>query len=78
MNGRHPAQGRCTRYEGADEHSVVGRKVGSAHGKRLGEIEDLVMDPAGPASGMPSLEFGSFLGIGDKYLITGYWKRPLE
>jgi sporulation protein YlmC with PRC-barrel domain len=50
--------------------TVVGMKVQSTEGKRLGDIKDLVIDPADGSIGYAVLDFGGFLGIGDKYFAV--------
>lgn len=50
--------------------TVVGMKVQSTEGKKLGEIKDLVIDPADGSIGYAVLDFGGFLGIGDKYFAV--------
>jgi sporulation protein YlmC with PRC-barrel domain len=59
--------------------TVVGMKVQDTDGKRLGEIKDLVIDPADGSIGYAVLDFGGFLGIGDKYFAVPWealqWTR---
>jgi sporulation protein YlmC with PRC-barrel domain len=50
--------------------TVVGMKVQDTEGKRLGDIKDLVIDPADGTIGYAVLDFGGFLGIGDKYFAV--------
>lgn len=50
--------------------SVVGMRVQSTEGKKLGDIKDLVIDPADGSIGYAVLDFGGFLGIGDKYFAV--------
>jgi sporulation protein YlmC with PRC-barrel domain len=50
--------------------TVVGMRVQSTDGKRLGDIKDLVIDPADGSIGYAVLDFGGFLGIGDKYFAV--------
>lgn len=50
--------------------TMVGMKVQDTEGKRLGEIKDLVIDPADGSIGYAVLDFGGFLGIGDKYFAV--------
>ena len=50
--------------------TVVGMKVQDTEGKRLGDIKDLVIDPADGSIGYAVLDFGGFLGIGEKYFAV--------
>lgn len=50
--------------------TVVGMKVQDTEGKKLGDIKDLVIDPADGSIGYAVLDFGGFLGIGDKYFAV--------
>jgi sporulation protein YlmC with PRC-barrel domain len=50
--------------------TVVGMRVQSTEGKKLGDIKDLVIDPADGSIGYAVLDFGGFLGIGDKYFAV--------
>lgn len=50
--------------------TVLGMKVQDTGGTKLGEIKDLVIDPADGSIGYAVLEFGGFLGIGDKYFAV--------
>jgi len=50
--------------------TVVGMRVQSTEGKKLGEIKDLVIDPSDGSIGYAVLDFGGFLGIGDKYFAV--------
>lgn len=50
--------------------SVIGMKVQDTEGKRLGDIKDLVIDPMDGSIGYAVLDFGGFLGIGDKYFAV--------
>jgi sporulation protein YlmC with PRC-barrel domain len=49
---------------------VVGMKVQDTDGKKLGDIKDLVIDPMDGSIGYAVLDFGGFLGIGDKYFAV--------
>jgi sporulation protein YlmC with PRC-barrel domain len=50
--------------------TVVGMKVQDTQGKKLGDIKDLVIDPVDGSIGYAVLDFGGFLGIGDKYFAV--------
>lgn len=50
--------------------NVIGKKVQNEEGKRLGEIKDLVIDPEEGGINYAVLEFGGFLGMGDKYFAV--------
>jgi sporulation protein YlmC with PRC-barrel domain len=50
--------------------NVVGMKVQDTEGKKLGDIKDLVIDPMDGSIGYAVLDFGGFLGIGDKYFAV--------
>jgi sporulation protein YlmC with PRC-barrel domain len=50
--------------------NVVGMKVQDTDGKKLGDIKDLVIDPMDGSIGYAVLDFGGFLGIGDKYFAV--------
>jgi sporulation protein YlmC with PRC-barrel domain len=50
--------------------SVIGMRVQSTEGKKLGDIKDLVIDPSDGSIGYAVLDFGGFLGIGDKYFAV--------
>lgn len=50
--------------------TVVGMRVQSTEGKKLGDIKDLVIDPSDGSIGYAVLDFGGFLGIGDKYFAV--------
>ena len=50
--------------------TVMGMRVQSTEGKKLGDIKDLVIDPADGSIGYAVLDFGGFLGIGDKYFAV--------
>jgi sporulation protein YlmC with PRC-barrel domain len=49
---------------------LIGKKVQSNEGKKLGEIKDLVIDPEEGNIEYAVLDFGGFLGIGDKYFAV--------
>ena len=59
--------------------TILGLKVQDTEGKRLGDIKDLVVDPADGSIGYAVLDFGGFLGIGDKYFAVPWealqWTR---
>ena len=46
---------------------LIGMSVQGTDGKKLGEIKDLVIDPEEGGVEYAVLEFGGFVGIGDKY-----------
>ncbi|HZS11202.1 MAG TPA: PRC-barrel domain-containing protein [Nitrospirales bacterium] len=48
---------------------VIGMKVEDTQGKKLGSIKDLVLDNDGEIQ-YAVLDFGGFLGIGDKYFAV--------
>ena len=48
---------------------LIGMKVEGTDGKNLGKIRDLVIHPAGDIE-YAVLDFGGFLGIGDKYFAV--------
>ena len=50
--------------------SLIGKRVQSTEGKKLGEIKDLVIDPLDGAVQYAVLDFGGFLGLGDKYFAV--------
>jgi sporulation protein YlmC with PRC-barrel domain len=50
--------------------TVIGMKVQDTEGKKLGDIKELVIDPADGSIGYAVLDFGGFLGIGDKYFAV--------
>ena len=49
---------------------LIGMKVEGTDGKNLGKIRDLVIDPEGGEIEYAVLDFGGFLGIGDKYFAV--------
>lgn len=48
---------------------IIGKKVEDIEGKKLGDIKDLVLYPDGDVQ-YAVLDFGGFLGIGDKYFAV--------
>jgi len=50
--------------------SLLGKKVQDTDGKKLGDIKDLVIDPVDGSISYAVLDFGGFLGIGDKYFAV--------
>ena len=48
---------------------LIGMKVQGSDGKKLGKIRDLVIGPKGDVR-YAVLDFGGFLGIGDKYFAV--------
>ena len=49
---------------------LIGMKVEGTDGKNLGKIRDLVIDPDDGEIDYAVLDFGGFLGIGDKYFAV--------
>lgn len=49
---------------------LIGMKVEGTDGKSLGKIRDLVIDPEDGDVQYAVLDFGGFLGIGDKYFAV--------
>ena len=49
---------------------LIGMSVQGTDGKKLGEIKDLVIDPEEGGVEYAVLEFGGFVGIGDKYFAV--------
>jgi len=49
---------------------LIGMKVQGTDGKNLGKIRDLVIDPEYGDIEYAVLDFGGFLGIGDKYFAV--------
>lgn len=49
---------------------LIGTKVQGIDGKNLGQIKDLVIDPADGSIEYAVLDFGGFLGVGDKYFAV--------
>ena len=50
--------------------SLIGKRVQDADGKKLGSIKDLVIDPSEGEVQYAVLDFGGFLGVGDKYFAV--------
>ena len=50
--------------------AILGKKVVDTDGKKLGSIKDLVLDPYQGAIQYAVLDFGGFLGVGDKYFAV--------
>ena len=50
--------------------NLIGAKVQDTEGKKLGTIKDLVIDPLEGDIGYAVLDFGGFLGLGDKYFAV--------
>lgn len=50
--------------------NLIGAKVQDIEGKKLGTIKDLVIDPLEGDIGYAVLDFGGFLGLGDKYFAV--------
>lgn len=50
--------------------SLIGKKVQNTEGKKLGNIRDLVIDPENGDIQYAVLDFGGFLGVGDKYFAV--------
>ena len=49
---------------------MIGKKVQGTDGKNLGTIKDLVIDPEDGGVEYAVLDFGGFVGIGDKYFAV--------
>jgi len=49
---------------------MIGRKVVDTEGKKLGSIKELVIDPDQGIVQYAVLDFGGFLGVGDKYFAV--------
>ena len=49
---------------------LIGMKVVGTDGKNLGKVRDLVIDPYDGQIDYAVLDFGGFLGIGDKYFAV--------
>ena len=49
---------------------LIGMKVEGADGKKLGDIKDLVVDPTDGDIDYAVLDYGGFLGVGDKYFAV--------
>jgi len=50
--------------------NLIGAKVQDTEGKKIGDIKDLVIDPVVGDIEYVVLDFGGFLGIGDKYFAV--------
>lgn len=50
--------------------TLIGAKVQDTEGKKLGDIKDLVIDPIEGDISYAVLDFGGFLGLGDKYFAV--------
>lgn len=50
--------------------NLIGAKVQDTEGNKLGDIKDLVIDPLEGDIEYVVLDFGGFLGIGDKYFAV--------
>ena len=50
--------------------SLIGKRVQSTDGKKLGDIKDLVINPGDGDVQYAVLDFGGFLGLGDKYFAV--------
>jgi sporulation protein YlmC with PRC-barrel domain len=50
--------------------SLIGKKVQGSDGKKLGSIKDLVIEPDDGEVQYAVLDFGGFLGVGDKYFAV--------
>lgn len=70
MTARIPLTDAREKSEVLKASTVVGMRVQSTEGKKLGDIKDLVIDPADGSIGYAVLDFGGFLGIGDKYFAV--------
>src|SRR6476619_3994736 len=49
---------------------LIGMKVQGTDGKKLGDIKDLVVDPMDGDIDYAVLDYGGFLGVGDKYFAV--------
>ena len=49
---------------------LIGKRVQSTDGKKLGEVKDLVINPGDGDIQYVVLDFGGFLGVGDKYFAV--------
>ena len=61
------ARDRSGVLKGSD---VIGMKVEGPDGKKLGDIKDLVIDPMDGDIDYAVLDYGGFLGVGDKYFAV--------
>ena len=50
--------------------NLIGKRVQSTEGKKLGDVKDLVIDPVEGDIQYVVLDFGGFLGLGDKYFAV--------
>lgn len=50
--------------------NLIGAQVQDTEGKKLGDIKDLVIDPREGDIEYVVLDFGGFLGVGDKYFAV--------
>lgn len=70
--------------EGRDKSGVlkasdlIGMKVQGTDGKKLGSIKDLVIDPEDGEVQYAVLDFGGFIGVGDKYFAVPWEALQLD
>ena len=57
---------------------IIGKKVEGVDGKSLGSIRDLVIDPESGDIQYAVLDFGGFVGIGDKYFAVPWQALQLD
>jgi sporulation protein YlmC with PRC-barrel domain len=57
---------------------LIGMNVQSTDGKSLGDIKDLVISPDDGSIQYAVLEFGGFVGIGDKYFAVPWAALQLD
>jgi sporulation protein YlmC with PRC-barrel domain len=57
---------------------LIGMSVQGTDGKKLGDIKDLVIDPEEGGVEYAVLEFGGFVGIGDKYFAVPWEALELD
>jgi sporulation protein YlmC with PRC-barrel domain len=57
---------------------LLGMKVHGTDGKSLGSIKDLVIDPEEGGIDYAVLDFGGFVGIGDKYFAVPWEALELD
>ena len=50
--------------------NLIGKRVQSTEGKKLGDVKDLVINPVEGDIQYVVLDFGGFLGLGDKYFAV--------
>ena len=55
---------------GVKASDLIGMKVEGTDGKKLGDIKDLVIDPLDGDIDYAVLDYGGFLGVGDKYFAV--------